>query len=143
MCSGAVAGRARASPSTAERSPRGSRGQSTRRGRPWLDVIEQQLYLAYGPAGSLGATPLWTQLVAYQVPLFDQQVRQGWGQIDLLALDAAGSDRDRAEAKEQWRVPASRGRRSGRERERRRGELAGVVGRDPRDVRTGRAVVAG
>jgi hypothetical protein len=52
--------------------------------------IEQQLYLAYGPASRLGSKPFWGQLVAYQVPLFDSGARDGWGHIDLLALDAAG-----------------------------------------------------
>lgn len=52
--------------------------------------IEQRLYLAYGPAGELGATDLWERIVAFQLPLFDSQRRQGWGHIDLLALDSQG-----------------------------------------------------
>lgn len=32
----------------------------------------------------------WDRLVACQVPLFDQQERQGWGYIDLLGVNARG-----------------------------------------------------
>ena len=52
--------------------------------------MEQLLYLAYGPGGSLGATDVWGQLVAFQVPLHDQRVRNGWGHIDLMALTPEG-----------------------------------------------------
>jgi hypothetical protein len=52
--------------------------------------MEQLLYLAYGPLGELGATPLWQKLVAFQVPLHDKRESGGWGHIDLLALNAEG-----------------------------------------------------
>ena len=52
--------------------------------------MEQLLYLAYGPGGSFGATDVWGQLIAFQVPLYDQRVRNGWGHIDLMALTPEG-----------------------------------------------------
>lgn len=33
----------------------------------------------------------WERLVAFQVPLFDQQRKQGWGYIDLLGVDTRGA----------------------------------------------------
>lgn len=52
--------------------------------------MEQRLYLVYGPGGDLGPTALWAQLIAFQVPLHDHQVRGGWGHIDLMALTQDG-----------------------------------------------------
>lgn len=52
--------------------------------------MEQLLYLAYGPGGSLGRTDVWSQLIAFQVPLYGQRVRNGWGHIDLMALTREG-----------------------------------------------------
>lgn len=52
--------------------------------------IEALLYQAYGPTGLLGPTDSWERLVAFQVPLFEEQQRNDWGHIDLLALGADG-----------------------------------------------------
>jgi hypothetical protein len=52
--------------------------------------MEQLLYLAYGPEGNLRSTDAWGRLIAFQVPLYDQRDRKGWGHIDLMALTLDG-----------------------------------------------------
>lgn len=53
-------------------------------------AMEQAIYQRCGPGGSLADSAIWGQLIAYQVPLFDNGGRDGWGHIDLLGLDAKG-----------------------------------------------------
>jgi len=48
--------------------------------------IEHRLFDSCGPALAPFPTPVWQQLVAYQVPLFDSVSRATWGHVDLLAI---------------------------------------------------------
>ena len=51
--------------------------------------LEQRLYREYGPNADQLPSPVWEQLVAYQVPLFNtRRTREGWGHVDLLAVSA-------------------------------------------------------
>ena len=51
--------------------------------------LEQQLFQEFGPHAPRRDTPLWAQLVAYQVPLFaSRTMRDSWGSVDLLAVTA-------------------------------------------------------
>ncbi len=54
-------------------------------------AMEQAIYADCGPTGSFHESPIWGRLIAFQVPLFDNIARDGWGHIDLLGLDATGN----------------------------------------------------
>lgn len=76
------------------------RRQGFRLNRPLTEVIheseqERRLEAAMMKrwcCPGMGSIPGgWERLVAFQVPLFDQQQKHGWGYIDLLGVDARGT----------------------------------------------------
>lgn len=52
--------------------------------------LESAMMRRWGVAGMWPVSRAWSRLVACQVPLYDQQQRQGWGYIDLLGVTADG-----------------------------------------------------
>ena len=52
--------------------------------------LESAMMRRWGSAGMWPIPGAWTRLIACQVPLFDQQEKQGWGYIDLLGVTADG-----------------------------------------------------
>lgn len=52
--------------------------------------LEQELYARFGPATGCGRVPVLGRIVAYQLPLFNERRRNGWGHIDLVGLEDDG-----------------------------------------------------
>lgn len=52
--------------------------------------LEAALMQRWGRAGMWSVPNGWDRLIASQVPLFDQQLKQGWGYIDLLGMGIDG-----------------------------------------------------
>lgn len=52
--------------------------------------LESAMMRRWGTGGMWPIPGAWTRLVACQVPLFDQQKKQGWGYIDLLGVTKNG-----------------------------------------------------
>jgi len=51
---------------------------------------EQQLFLQWGKKKRSPIQGAWERLIAFQVPLFDQQKKDGWGYIDLVGVTPNG-----------------------------------------------------
>lgn len=52
--------------------------------------LESAMMRRWGSAGMWPVPGAWIRLVACQVPLFNQQLRDGWGYIDLLGVTTNG-----------------------------------------------------
>ncbi len=53
-------------------------------------ALEAAMLIRWGVPNMWGIPGAWSRLVAYQVPLFFQQAKEGWGYIDLLGATADG-----------------------------------------------------
>jgi hypothetical protein len=77
---------------------------STERERRW----ERSILLRWNASGLSPVEDCWHRLVAFQVPLFDSQEKEGWGYIDLLGVLGDGTPVV-VEAKKEPRTKASGG----------------------------------
>ncbi len=60
---------------------------STQRERQW----EKSIFERWSESGLSPVTGCWNRIVAFQVPLFQEEKKDSWGYIDLLGVDNNGS----------------------------------------------------